>query len=66
MLSQIFKEMKQIRDNDGIRITLDFGDDMKLCVIAISVIQFIVGDCSKGNNILCGLKIGNSLQMNGL
>ena len=45
MLSQIFKEIREIRANGGINITLDFGNDMKHDVIAIPVIQFIIGDC---------------------
>ena len=65
MLRCIFKEMKDIRDNGGIEMTLDFGPMLKHHVIAIPVIQFIIGDC-KGNDLLCGRKGGHSLLMNGL
>ena len=34
-------------------------------VIAIPVIQFIIGDC-KGNDLLCGRKGGHHLNMKGL
>ena len=65
MLSQIFKEMRDIRKHGGIHITLDFGCDMKHYVIAIPIIQLIIGDC-KENDLLCVQKVGHSLQMNGL
>ena len=45
MSSQIFYKTKGIRANGGIHTTLDFGNDMKHDVIAIPVIQFIIGDC---------------------
>ena len=57
--------MKLIRDNGGIRLTLDFGEKRIHDVIAIPVIQFIIGDC-KGNDLLCGRKGGHSLNMSGL
>ena len=57
--------MKDIRDSGGIAMTLDFGPSLKHNVIAIPVIQFIIGDC-KGNDLLCGRKGGHSLLMNGL
>ena len=53
MLSQTIKEMKEIRVTGGVHITLDFGNDMKHDVIAIPVIQFIIGNC-KGNDLLYG------------
>ena len=65
MIGFIYKEMKQIRDNGGIRLTLDFGEKRIHDVIAIPVIQFIIGDC-KGNDLLCGRKGGHSLSMRGL
>ena len=65
MLTCIFKEMKDIRDQGGIKMTLDFGESLKHDVVAIPVIQFIIGDC-KGNDLLCGRKGGHSLLMNGL
>ena len=65
MITCIFKEMKDIRDDGGIKLTLDFGESVKHDVIAIPVIQFIIGDC-KGNDLLCGRKGGHSLLMNGL
>ena len=65
MLRCIYKEMKDIRDSGGIEMTLDFGPLLKHNVIAIPVIQFIIGDC-KGNDLLCGRKGGHSLLMNGL
>ena len=65
MICKIYKEMKAIRDNGGIKLTLDFGNNMKHDVIAIPVIQFIIGDC-KGNDLLCGRMGGHSLGMKGL
>ena len=64
MLSQIFKDMKDIRDKGGIHMTLDFGENMRYGVIAIPVIYFIIGDC-KGNDLQCGHNGGDSLLMNG-
>ena len=55
--------MKYIRDKGGIDMTLYFGDNMKYDVIAIPVIQFIIGDY-KGNDLLCGHKGEHSLLMN--
>ena len=65
MLSCIFKEMKDIRENGSIKMTLDFGESMKHDVVAIPVIQFIIGNC-KENDLLCGQKGGHYLLMNGL
>ena len=65
MMAKIFEEMKQIRDSGGIKLTLDFGKDGTHEVIAIPVIQYIIGDC-KGNDTLCGRKGGHSLGMKGL
>ena len=65
MMGKIFKEMKEIRDSGGIKMTLDFGKNRVHNVIAIPVIQFIIGDC-KGNDLLCGRKGGHSLNMKGL
>ena len=65
MMTQIFKEMKDIYDAGGIRLTLDFGKDRCYDVVAIPVIQYIIGDC-KGNDVLCGRKGGHSLSMGGL
>ena len=65
MMSKIYLEMKQIRDSGGIKLTLNFGVDGKHEVIAIPVIQYVIGDC-KGNDTLCGRKGGHSLQMKGL
>ena len=44
---------------------LNFGDDQIYEVIAIPVIQFIIGDC-KGNDMLCGRMGGHTLQMKDL
>ena len=65
MMSKIFEEMKNIRNNGGIKLTLDFGNHGIHEVIAIPVIQFIIGDC-KGNDTLCGRKGGHSVTMKGL
>ena len=65
MMAKIFEEMKQIRECGGIKLTLDFGKDGTHEVIAIPVIQYIIGDC-KGNDTLCGRKGGHSLGMKGL
>ena len=65
MMSKIFKEMRMIRESGGIKLTLDFGNNKTHEVIAISVVQFIIGDC-KGNDLLCGHKGGHSLNMKGL
>ena len=64
MMAKIFQEMREIRDNGGIRLTLNL-DGRSFDVIAIPVIQFIIGDC-KGNDLLCGRKGGHSLKMKGL
>ena len=55
MMAKIFEEMKHIRDSCGIKLTLDFGKYGTHKVIAIPVIQYIIGDC-KGNDTLCGRK----------
>ena len=65
MMSKIFEEMKFIRDSGGIKLTLDFGKHGQHEVIALPVIQYIIGDC-KGNDTLCGRKGGHALTMNGL
>ena len=65
MMSKVFQEMKQIRDCGGIKLILNFGVHGKHDVIAIYVIQYIIGDF-KGNDILCGRKGGHSLQIQGL
>ena len=57
--------MKEIHDNGGIRLTLDFGSGRKPDVIAIHAIQFIICDC-KANDLLCDRKGGHSLNMKGL
>ena len=44
-MAKIFQEMKDIYDNRGIKIVLDFGNGDKHTAIAIPVIQFIIGDC---------------------
>ena len=64
MMSKIFNEMREIRANGGIKLTLSL-DGRSFDVIAIPVIQFIIGDC-KGNDLICGRKGGHSLQMKGL
>ena len=43
-MSQIFKEIKDIRDSGGLKLTLDFDDHGTHDVIAIPVIQFIIVD----------------------
>ena len=65
MMSKIFEEMKLIRDSGGIKLTLDFGKHGQHEVIALPVIQYIIGDC-KGNDTLCGRKGGHALTMKGL
>ena len=65
MMTEIFAEMKDIRDSGGLKLTLDFGSHGVHDVIAIPVIQFIVGDC-KGNDVLCGRKGGHDVRMKGL
>ena len=42
-----------------------FGNNKTHDVIAIPVVQFIIGDC-KGNDLLCDRKGGHSLNMKGL
>ena len=56
MMFRIFEEMKLIRDAGGIKLTLDFGHHGIHEVVAIPVIQYIIGDC-KGNDTLCGGKV---------
>ena len=41
MIWKIFQEMKEIRDNGGIRLTLDFVTGKTHDVVVIPVIQFI-------------------------
>ena len=53
MIRKVFQEMKEVRDNGGIRLVLDFVSGRKRDVIAIPVIQFVIGDY-KDNNLLCG------------
>ena len=65
MMTEIFAEMKHIRDSGGLQLTLDFGSHGVHDVIAILVIQYIVGDC-KGNDVLCGRKGGHDVRMKGL
>ena len=65
MIGDIFQEMKEIRDNGAIRLTVEFGSGRKHDIIEIPVIQFIIGDC-KGNDLLRGIKCGRSLNMKGL
>ena len=65
MMSEIFEEMKYIRDCGGIKLTLDFGKHGTHKVISIPVIQYIIGDC-KDNDTLCGRKGGHYLSMKGL
>ena len=60
MLSQIFKEMREIRVNGGTHITLDFGNDMTHDDIAIPVIHLVIVD-GKENNLLCVQKRRRSL-----
>ena len=57
--------MKGIRDNGGIRLTLDFGSGRTHDIIVIPVIQLIIGDC-KWNDLLCGRKNGRSTNMKGV
>ena len=65
MLSSTFQEMHHIRPSGGIRLTLDFVENLIYRVTAIPVIQFIIGDF-KGNDMLCGRMSGYTLQMKGL
>ena len=62
MIGKIFQEMPEIRENGSIRLTVDFGSGRTHDVIAIPVIQVIIGDC-KVNDVLCGRKGGNSINM---
>ena len=61
-MSQIFKQMKDIRESGGLKLTLNFGIHDTHDVIAVPVIQFIIGDC-KGNDIFYGRKGGDLLSM---
>ena len=65
MMAKIFQEMKEIRESGGLKLCLDFGNNNKHEVIAMPVIQYIIGDC-KGNDLLCGRKAGHHIQMKGL
>ena len=65
MMGKIFKEMRVIREAGGMKLTLDFDNNKTYDVIAIPVVQFIIGDC-KGNDLLCGRKGGHGLTMKGL
>ena len=64
-IGKLFQEMKDIVDNSGIILTLDFGSGRKHDVITIPVIKFFIGDC-KGNNMMCGRKGGHFNIMIGL
>ena len=65
MMKHIFKEMKDIHDSGGVKLNLDFGNGKVYEVIAIPVIQYIIGDC-RGNDLLCGRMGSHSIQMGGL
>ena len=65
MMSKIFQEMKDIRNCGGIKLTLNFGIHGIHDIIAIPLIQYIIGDC-KDNDTLCGRKSGHSLSMQDL
>ena len=64
MMSQIFKEFKDIQDAGGILLDLEF-DGKKTRVRAVPVIAFIIGDC-KGNDLLCLRQGGHHVKMKGL
>ena len=62
-MSQIWKEMKGIRESGGSKLILDFGKHDRQNIIPVPVIHLIIGGC-KGNDILCESKGGYSLNMN--
>ena len=62
MTTEIFAEMKDIRDSGGLQLTLDSGLHGVHDVIAIPVIQYIVGDC-KGNDVFRRSKEGRKDTM---
>jgi hypothetical protein len=52
MIKYISDEFKDINDNGGITLTLNFGrNHVEKTVVAHPVIQFIIGDC-KGQDVL--------------
>lgn len=53
MMGKIINEMKVIRESGGIKLTLDIGNTKKHDVIAIFVVQLIIGGF-KGNDVPCG------------
>ena len=55
MLPRIFKEVKNIIDAGGMALILDFGMECNDEVLAIPIIQLIIGDY-KGNMLLYGRK----------
>ena len=65
MIGKVFQEMKDIRDNGGIKSSLDFGCDRSHDVIEIPVIQFIIGDY-KDHDLLCGRKGEHFINMKSL
>ena len=54
--------MKQIRDSGELKLTLDFESHGAHDVIALPIIQYIMGYC-KGNDVLYGRKKGYHVRM---
>lgn len=44
MMCRIFNKIKVISESGGIKLTLNFGDNKKYNVIAIPVMQLIIGE----------------------
>ena len=56
MIAHIFRELRSIFDNGGIKVDLDYGTGtIHKDIIIVPVIQYIIGDC-KGNDVHCGRK----------
>ena len=66
IIKHIFADFKMISDNGGVRLSLDFGNGDKYDnLVALPVIQFIIGDC-EGHDSLCGRKKGHTRKSLGL
>ena len=64
MMSNIFREVKEVRDCGDLKLVLDSSINGKHYVVAILVIKFIIRD-RKGDFTLCG-KRGVFFEMSGL
>jgi len=64
VLAFLMQDLKRIQEN-GIKWTLDFGDDGQHDVVLKVPLQFIIGDC-EGHDKLIGRFKGHTMTMKGL